>query len=857
MKKILAVLLAALILIGCSPYHDTNVSIDLENDMSGVLEVKGSIKKSNTEESFEKIETVITELVKSIEKYEGELTASKDATTLTFTYTESFDDLEALNSMIKRLFGEDVKISESTEEEMFKNIRTIEGLGFSNASFMDEIYDGIEKGKLFGDDSNTVRSHQKKNTTKVLFDNEEYRSSDSIEVIEHKKIVSDELTIYLETEDLMSTESIIVVEDSIDLGELEAYYQEQYSLLANENGELKISKNSDKDGLIVELLNLKPSMVQPHLSAMFGRNIAFDMNKEVVEEKETGRILFYMMDYGHTFDFKNNVIDYTTFVELNKFDIEEFDGMPYIEEESILDIDGTLITIPEDGEVSLTLVLNNPMKLVFTVLKYVGIILLAIAAIIGAIFGLKKLKEINDNKVVEENDEVKESVRSSSSLQEPKVEDVELTGLFSFNKESIAKFKEVLVSKETFIYAGILFGVYFILSLILSALLGDQVKNAMASELGSLPFGDLGGSVTLLFRVMLAFIASGSLKLTMGGGSAFTGYETETITMSMYMVIFAIIISLLAHFIYTKVNKDKSKNTLEIATVGSLYYLGALALITLMPISIANTSMFGMSVKITASGSMLRVILLTLPLVLITTYVIYTYKDKFNSQVLKISSTIYDGLVKSGLIIVIVSVLAFLFVLVKQKEMMIMISNVIGLGAALVSGISIAGVDGFTQSVGMIVFDEFMISMYVFYIVFILVVIFDLDKKFKESTIKDERVFSIVYTLSVYLPIIFIAIASAIMMSMSGEKQGIRIEYITMILTPIITTAIVYLRIKFLPNFGIKDVISSKKAKLVTADVEEVVEVSNPDVIETVAIESEVSESEEVQTDTNQSSEEN
>lgn len=65
-----------MVFVGCTPYHNTKVSIDLENDLSRELVVEGSINKSNTEETLENVQNVITGIIKKVDKYEGTLSSS-------------------------------------------------------------------------------------------------------------------------------------------------------------------------------------------------------------------------------------------------------------------------------------------------------------------------------------------------------------------------------------------------------------------------------------------------------------------------------------------------------------------------------------------------------------------------------------------------------------------------------------------------------------------------------------------------------------------------------------------------------------------------------------------------------------
>lgn len=136
-----------------------------------------------------------------------------------------------MNRIIKRLFNEDVNIQESNEEQVLKNIRTIEGLYFSESSFMHEIYETIEKEELFGENSSGIKTYQQKEWIKILFDSIEYSTSSSIEVIDYKKILNDDLVITLEKNYRVSATHTIELDEGIDSDALVLHYEEKLNLL--------------------------------------------------------------------------------------------------------------------------------------------------------------------------------------------------------------------------------------------------------------------------------------------------------------------------------------------------------------------------------------------------------------------------------------------------------------------------------------------------------------------------------------------------------------------------------------------------------------------------------------------------
>lgn len=805
MKKILGVLLALIVLIGCTPYHDTKVQIDLDSDLSGVLQVTGSISKSNTEESLESVQTIITDVIKDIDKYEGTVTSTINNDKLTFEYKEDFGDLEDLNSAIKRLFNEDVDVSETVDDQLFKQVRTIDGLKFSSEAFMDEIYDAVEKDELFGEDSDRLRSHQRSGSMMIFFDDMEYYSSETLEVIEYKKIENDVLTIFVENDEHVTTTNVITVSDAIDMNALKTHYEQQFESLVSLEASLNIT--ADANTLTVTIENMAENQVEAFQAEVFGRYLIYSHHTMMENDKPTGEIRVAIMNEGHLNTMSSNVEAYETYVDMSNYKINAIDGYETVEESHFM-INDNVITL-EDGE-TITFVVeeNNPLKLVFTILKYVGIFLLVIAAAVAAMFGFKKVKKANENREKQSKDEdstedTKVSSTDSGEEHKSSVRDP-LNGnalkLVSFDKTKLPNIKELITHKDSLTYAAIMFGVFTVISLIVTFIVKAIIDSGV-SQLISMPISPTEQvSSFKLLRVVMNFVSSGGVKLTMKVVDMGLGFGSlsDTFMFASYMIVFMILIGVMTYFMYKKLFKEEFKDSFDYALVGTLIFVAVVALLAMIPVSLMNV----MGSNISMAGSVLRVVLYTLPTALITTYVMYTAKHHLNSKFMTVSQFVMDAISRSVLVIVVVAVGTFLFVLVQEKSMLVIFSNLIGFASALLSGISMVGQFNDLSTVGLMNFDQFMPMMIVFYALFIIVITIDLNTKFEKSIIKDELKYSAMYTLIIYLPIIFIGLVSTVSIASEGENVAYRLDFLTLILAPIVTTGIVYVRLKYFPTFG-------------------------------------------------------
>lgn len=259
MKKILSVLLLLLILVGCSPHHQVEFDLIIDNDHAGTFRLSASVDQNEDEEyDLPEIKEKLDKILAQIDNYQygtSVLELNDEKQTIQFTYEETFENLKELNEILNRFSDDLIEVKIMRSDNILINQNKITGLDIDESIFFKEIYVLIKEDKTFGlINSNDIESYQEADYTyELLLENNVEKAE---EIYIHKPVQIYEIDILAtlnknNTLDL-SFEHFIDPEDKIfNFKDFKSYASATFK----ENSDAKISFEKTKAGFKVDITN--------------------------------------------------------------------------------------------------------------------------------------------------------------------------------------------------------------------------------------------------------------------------------------------------------------------------------------------------------------------------------------------------------------------------------------------------------------------------------------------------------------------------------------------------------------------------------------------------------------------------
>lgn len=816
MRKLVFVIVALLlILAGCSPYHNTDVSINLDETYAGVLTINGNITASAAEQPLEEVQTTIVGLINELDRYAGSVNSSIEDNTLSFVYTEEFANFDELEAIVLRLFEETINIEETVIDDIFKREIQITGLGFSATTFMDDIYDAIEARSLYGSDSTAPRTHHRGvSQPSITFKDVDYGSGEMISIIDYKKILSHDLIIKVDDFENATLVNTFKLEDTIELEAFETYYKDRVSQLTVDG--ITLETNLDKDNHSIEFVatGVTHDLVEHFQSEVFDQSVFYKFNAILDDnQKPTKTFKLRLGQTSYDFTLEERVLENSLQLDLGNYKISSVvDSMtgeqtPYNKDEFKYVFEDNVITKDDNSTLELIVVKHNPFAIVFTILKIVLGLLAVVAIAFGGLFGFKKYKEYAANRPVADTptDSVNQESTNSDSADFVQVDQTNLSsgdGLsLKFNLPDFNRLKNKDMQIKVAQVAGIMLASLTLLTSIFTLIIQSQI----AKLIGFIGMSDVGAGfgITKVFRVIGVYLLSGSIKVTEEGSFMGVGVESA----QKFTVVFAIgvlIILLASYFISKKLlAKENKEERLFINLTAVVLFIAVSFVLTLIPIGFgASNELLGFGIKI--KGSILSVLFRMLPIYLLGTYLIHTCKDGFSSHYLTLPKVVNEAIKKYFKVVLVISIVLGLLFLLQMPIAAMMTVNFAILGQMLISGVSLTAhlVDG-KDTIGIMTPQESMGIVYVLFFAFLIYFLYDLDKKYKESGIENKMMFAGVYSGTYY---IFGLLASLLFMltgSGDGDSMMVMPNIFTFIIMLVISAALVFVRIEYLGQINL------------------------------------------------------
>lgn len=909
MKKIIGLILGMILLVACSPYHDTNVSIIMDEANKGDLKFTGSISQRNTDVELDEVEAIIFEITEKMDTYEGKFDSIIENQNLEITYIESFENLKQLESIINRLFDANINIEESIENNLLDSNITITGIDFDSTVFLNDFYSFVEEHKIFGEYSDSLRESQKNSNTTITIGDKVFDEVGHISRVSKKMINKHTLNIDLISANQISLVNIFELSEQINKDDfidyIEKYYEgfmmefiESQSQVPSNNLE-KISfevETVDNNTVVFTLNKIKPIYVSKIQRNLFKHDISFNL-----DENEDKTFSLYISNGIYESIFDEIISDYSYGLGLENFRITQVDGLDIandekIDEETLKNIDFSTSSYRftlEEQKGSNFLVFISIGAAIIVLITFFGFIIkkhvaklfkrknsnkdddlsggnmilsntkvdeLSISDSKGdkdLKVEIKKLKAKSDLKETNKNSEsnfskeenaiknetmksipVNDDITESQLINKNNSTGIEIVNKnesnesvyktsanvdshlvnedsgevikFDYDNKKLIKFSGVSVIsndiddfknegfiKKTLIVSSLFIVIYFTLTLLSSILLKSSIESIFTSDnfgfLSSvLDFNlDLGS----VFKLLSKLFASGSInvatKTTFFGESQLT-----RASIMLYPLLFSVISGLLVYTIARKLFAFRNyKELFYTFLISTLIYSVFLMVISMIPSTLSKGEVFGSGIHIFVKGHLINAVLVVLPLNLLTSYIISTISNEFDSPIILLSKPIKQGLIKFSQVFGIFTVLSSVYIVFKVGFAGLMISlnastlvQTIGFGGGL-------GFAGFYESfrIGVLTPMDKGVLIYGLFIVSIGLLIFDLKKRYRESKVGNPLLFLGIYLGSFYIILAIVASTSGLNINFNDESYFIKSSALFVLVGCLITYIISYI----------------------------------------------------------------
>lgn len=449
MKKKLIGLACVILLVftGCYPSHTVDITVDLNEQYEGELNIAFSIAGSATGDyTLEQVQTTLISELQASGKYDMDYVASSISDTeLTISYTKPFADKEELQTLLETYYNTPVIIEEVPGEDPILNEKIIEGLEISADDFVSFIYDAINEKQLFGSNSSTIESFGTVTGT-IVIDGKDYASYDTIAFEDPLNLQSINTVSSLNKKQELTTafEFVFSKDDALFNAEtIEAYFQtfidDQDEALGDVS--LDYATQERKEIFTITIENADPILLNEFSYQLLGGSYDVsvisayeyyytDMSEEerksyaalgeiIPSEKDAKNRVSVEIDYDYSnskyYDILDNADGGTSTFALGNYRIKKADGEDYTEDTVISGTaveDGkVIVSSPNTTIIDLELEYYDVVTVIISIAWKIALGIVAIAAIIaGVIFFSKNKKK-------------KQAITAASSASEETVQD--------------------------------------------------------------------------------------------------------------------------------------------------------------------------------------------------------------------------------------------------------------------------------------------------------------------------------------------------------------------------------------------------------------------------------------------------
>lgn len=348
MKKLSLIIIVLLVITGCSPYHNTEVTVELNPTLGGELTLVGSVDGTVAKGvPLKSVQSKITTLFETLDRYQGTLESTIEGPILQFRYTETFETLDEFETIVLRLFKEEIHIEEEIQDDIFKREIIISGLDFSANTVMNDIYDAIEEQKIFGFNSKKIREHHQEIAKPVIiFNDVQYHDGEVIRVIEHKSLESHEILIQVNSDDYLSLINRFHLGDKMDQAMFVEYFKTKFNEIEATEYTLEVVQDENKQTVDLIVRKIKHEDLNDFLFAFIGQPLRYSFTNSY---KDTRKLSFDPIVYENPLQL--NVDDIKFKIDLSKYqivsyvDVENGNQIPYDADTSPFEQEGKVFDI--------------------------------------------------------------------------------------------------------------------------------------------------------------------------------------------------------------------------------------------------------------------------------------------------------------------------------------------------------------------------------------------------------------------------------------------------------------------------------------------------------------------------------
>lgn len=186
------------------------------------------------------------------------------------------------------------------------------------------------------------------------------------------------------------------------------------------------------------------------------------------------------------------------------------------------------------------------------------------------------------------------------------------------------------------------------------------------------------------------------------------------------------------------------------------------------------------------------------------TYVLYTYKDKLKSTIAQVPNVVFAAFRKYIKVLLVVTIATVLIILFNGPRFILIAPNIAPFVQSVISGMTLGMyVPTGNEFIGIFNPQDAIVWIYLFFLIFTVYFIYDLDVVKKEDSIKDSKIFSVLYTAGYYVPTILLAYFLMIVAGGNDGNAKVKLSIISALFTFGLLTILVFVRVEFLSQYNL------------------------------------------------------
>lgn len=792
MKKILLLIIAMLVLVGCMPTHENKATINFEKDYSGTVVLTSELDTEYLEDPISEIEKKILKIAEDLEKFEaGSFKTKTENKVLVFTYTETFKDLDDLGNVLSRIYDDNVEITLEEVNNLFHNQLYLEGFDFNAASFADDIYDVIEKDEIFGDDSTEVRESKTGNTIpQIYFDGKSIALYENLSDDEYRHIQRDTLFIDIIDESTVNLVNFIEASDDLELDDLKDYYESNYknrTLSEKSNSQLTIEKDVSTNSLTLSLENVSYEYIEDLQYEIFNRFIEVDVEADE-ESLSNGTFTIDIDDMGHAYSFEEVVLEREVNFDIDGFKILKVDDYEY-EENGVYSFyrEGSILSFEEGESFSLQLQKENSLQ-ISNILQYILYGILALLAVLFIVVITVVIIRRNNNT------KNRESVSSEEISYDRSLEENKLFKKITKEKLS-GKIQSSVFSAGSLRHAIVLLVVTLITTGIFTMLIdfgdkGTMIRSIFENEYlsSSMTFDFMTGFKVLFIWITTGGISSSMIPLEYSPITLYSGFSIFSLLLGIIIIVVSYVISVTVFKTETTIQRNRE-------ILGGTFLFGLLiVVISFIPISIYDGARSLLNLSGSIKGDTVNLAFVIIPFNIILSAVLLTFKTHFNSINFEVSRIVFDGFKRFLIMFALAVIVSIGLLFTEYTYPIVLVFNLAAMIVALASGVTVEILDYFeVERFGLLITDHYSLYLLVGFLFVIVISIIGISKVYRRGNIANIGRFAFVYTTSMMIPVYVLAAIANMKVYSGFNMTSVNLNHGTILISFFVVFVVVFI----------------------------------------------------------------